>query len=269
MFFSWPEQQEDLCLVFAGENFFPKILKSMNEIFSDNFARRNNFLTQVDARIKMVFAIAAILTVVSANTAYVGLIAFFLVMVGILSVRVPFKIIILRLSAPLGIAITVFFIKIFFSHQGLASCLLLISKIIGSTALLLFLSMTTSFDKLVAACGWFKIPATWVEICLIAYSYIFVLFEDAVIVFDAQRVRLGYTNWMRGLYSMGALAGTIIIRAYDQSIATYEAMCLRGYKGKVQALSLEERLMLKDALAAFIFVAILISLLTVNRLFKL
>jgi len=115
----------------------------------------------------------------------------------------------------------------------------------------------------------FKIPGIWVEVCLIAYRYIFVLLEDVVKVFDAQRARLGYANWLVSMRSIGTLAGTVIIRAYDQSLATYEAMMLRGYKGKMLTFSLEERLKLKDLIAALIFVAILISLLTVNRIFKL
>lgn len=241
----------------------------LNEVFSDYFAQRKNFLTQVDARIKIIFVSAAILTVITSGTASVGLLVILLVLGALSCIRIPFKIISLRLGSPLGIALTLLIIKIFFYHEGLSSCLLIMSKIIGATGLILFLSMTTPLNKLLTACHWFKIPGAWIEICLISYRYIFVLLEDAITVFDAQRVRLGYTNWLRALRSIGALAGTIIIRAYDQSITTYEAMMLRGYRGKMQAMPQEERLTLPDALAAFISIAILISLLTMNHIFRL
>lgn len=240
----------------------------MNEIFSDHFARRENLLTQVDARIKTIFVVDAILAVVSAAAPYAPLIVILLSLGSLFTIGIPFKIICIRLSAPFGIAITIIFIKIFFYREGFRDGILMMSKIIGSTSLVLFLSMTTTLDKLLAASRWFKVPGTWVEICLLAYRYIFVLLEDAVTVFDAQRIRLGYTDLRKALYSIGTLAGTIIIRAYDQSVSTYEAMMLRGYKGKAEALSLEDRLMLKDAVAAFIFIAILVSLLILNRTFK-
>lgn len=241
----------------------------LNEAFSDYFAQRENLLTRIDARIKMFFVIAAILMVITSGTAYVGLSVVVLVLAGLLSIRIPFKIIMLRLSSSLGIAITILIIKIFFLREGVSSCFLIISKIMGATALILFLSLTTAMDKLLTACLWFKVPSTWVEICLIAYRYLFILIEDAVTVWDAQRVRLGYISWLRALRSMGTLLGTIIIRAYDQAVATYEAMMLRGYKGKMQTLSQEERLTLKDACAAVISMVVLISLLTINHIFKL
>ena len=241
----------------------------LNEVFSDYFAQRKNFLTQVDARIKIIFVIASILTVISARAPYAGFAVIFLVMASLLSIRIPFKIIILRLSAPLGIALTILMVKIFFSFPGIGNGFLIVSKVMGSTSLILFLSMTTPLDKLLMAFRGFKIPGIWVEVCLIAYRYIFVLLEDVVRVFDAQRARLGYANWLVSMRSIGTLAGTVIIRAYDQSLATYEAMMLRGYKGKMLTFSLEERLKLKDLIAALIFVAILISLLTINRIFKL
>ena len=202
-----------------------------NEIFSEYFARNSNLFTKADARVKIIFTSFAMIIVLLSRSPYIPFIAAFLVVVSLLGVSIPFKIIAARLSATLGIAITLLIIKIFFYHDSLSSGMLIISKIIGSTSLVLFLSMTTTLDKLLAACMCFKVPKTWIEICLIAYRYIFVLLEDAITVFDAQKARLGYTSLARSLRSAGTLAGMVVLRAYDQSISTYEAMMLRGYKG--------------------------------------
>ena len=51
-----------------------------------------------------------------------------------------------------------------------------------------------------------------------------------------------------------------MIRAYDQSIATCEAMMLRGYKNINQDLAPMERLKIADVAAVFIFGLILIVL---------
>lgn len=252
----------DLSLVLTGGRFF------MNEVFSEHFARRNNFFTLTDARIKIAFVITAIVTVLSSHTLCVSLVVTVLVIASLFNIKISFKIVILRLSASLSVAITLLFIKIFFFHQAFSDSLLIMLKIIASTSLLLFLSMTTTVDKLLGACYWFKVPGIWVEICLIAYRYIFVLLEDALTVRDAQRVRLGYTNLACTLRSIGILSGAIIVRAYDQSISTYEAMMLRGYRGKTQSLFLENRLILKDVVGALIFIAILVLLIMLNHFFK-
>lgn len=200
-----------------------------NEIFSDIFARQENAITRIDARMKIALIAASIFIVLFSSAPIVPFIAAFLTITILYLIKIPLKIIALRLAAPLGIALTLFLVKIFYHEFN--SGLLMISKIIGSTSLIVFLSMTTTLDRLLAACRWFRVPNLWIEICLIAYRYVFVLLEDAVTVYDAQALRLGYSSPAKALKSVGVLAGAIIIRAYDQSIATYEAMTARGYKG--------------------------------------
>lgn len=201
----------------------------MEKIFSEHFARSRNIFTAIDARVKIIFCVTIIILVLASRIFYVGLFALIFSVISLILIRIPWKVILLRMSEPLGIAMTILLVKIFLYHDAPSSALLLASKIFGSTSIMLFLSLTTSLDKLLAACCWFKIPRVWVEICLLTYRYIFVLWEDAVTVMDSQKVRLGYCGIYRSLCSLGALAGVIIIRAYDQSVATYEAMLSRGY----------------------------------------
>ncbi len=201
-----------------------------NEIFSEYFAVKNNFLSRIDCRLKIVFIIPIIIAIIASSTLYLPLICGLLAIIILLSIRMPLKVLLVRLSAPLGIGCTIFFIKVFFLKESSSNSLPLLFKIVSTTALILLLSLTTTLDKMLSACLWFKFPKIWVEICFITYRYIFVLLDDAITVFDAQKVRLGYSNPINSLRSLGTLAGMIIIRAYDQSIATYEAMSLRGYK---------------------------------------
>src|SRR3989338_7173233 len=85
------------------------------EVFSDHFAQRINYLTEVDTRVKMFFVAAAIIIVVSSQRPYAPLIAFFFSLVLLLGIRIPIRIILLRLAAPLGTAGAGIFIpKLFF-----------------------------------------------------------------------------------------------------------------------------------------------------------
>ncbi len=204
----------------------------MEKIFSEHFARSRNIFTAIDARLKIIFSGAMIILVLSSRVFYVGLFVLSLSVISLIAIRIPWKVILLRMSEPLGIALTILLVKILLYHDHPLAALLLASKIFGSTSVMLFLSLTTSLDKLLAAGCWFKVPRVWVEICLLTYRYIFVLWEDAVTVMDSQKVRLGYCGIYRSLRSLGTLAGAIIIRAYDQSVATYEAMLSRGYNCK-------------------------------------
>lgn len=256
----------------------------LNEAFGDSFSQRKNYLTEVDARIKILFVVLAIILIVSSRHFYVPLIAFFLSLVSILSIKIPPKIILLRLASPLSIAGTIFIIQVFFYgitpvvelnilgwqllgyKEGLLRGSLIMAKVIGATSLVIFLSITTPLNKLLNAARWFKVSNTWIEIAAFSYRYIFILLEDAMTIRDAQEVRLGYSSLVRGLRSFGELAGATVIRAYDRSAGAYEAMVLRGYNGTMRNIVWEEKFRIKDVIAGSIFIIILASLLILSIL---
>lgn len=256
----------------------------LNEVFSDCFAQRKNYLTEVDARIKMVFVAAAIIITVLSRHGYVPLIVFSISLAFLLGIRIPAKIILFRLITPLSIAGMIFLIQVFLYgtipiveldlwgfhlvgyKEGLLRGFLIMGKVLGTVSLVVFLSMTTPVNKLLNASRWFKVPNTWVETAMVTYRYIFVLLEDFVTIRDAQKVRLGYSSLARSLRSFGELMGLTVIRTYDRSIAVYETMMLRGYNGKMQNISLETKFRIKDVIAVIICIVILVSLLVLSML---
>jgi cobalt/nickel transport system permease protein len=62
------------------------------------------------------------------------------------------------------------------------------------------------------------------------------LYDDAGTVYTAQKNRLGYCGWRRGLRSFGTMAGMLVIRAFDSSDAMTTAMAQRGYDGRLPLL---------------------------------
>lgn len=258
----------------------------MNELFSDHFAQRKNYLTEVDARIKMIFVAAAIITAVLSQRFYVPAVVFFLSMAFLLTIRIPARIILLRLAAPSGMAGAIFLLQFFFYgtrpiikldllgacligyEEGLARGFLIMAKVLGAVSLVMFLSMTTPVNKLFNAARWFKVPDTWVEIAMFSYRYIFVLLEDAITVRDAQEARLGYSGLARSLRSFGALMGSTVIRAYDHSVAASEAMMSRGYNGSSRNIVREEKFGARDTLAAVASIIVLVFLAALNILIR-
>lgn len=253
----------------------------LNEVFGDCFAHKDNFLTRVDPRIKMIFVFGAIVTILFSRTPYLPVIIAFLSLAFLLSVRIPPKIIFFRALCPLSIVIVILLIQVFFYgttplfrltvfgfhltgyKEGLFHGLLIGGRVAGCVSLIIFLSMTTPVNTLLKSASWFRISKTWIEIAAITYRYLFVLIEDAITIRDAQKVRLGYSSLSISVRSLAELTGSVFIKAYDQSISTCEAMQLRGYSGTGNVY-FEKSFKLKDGLDLIIFSIILFLLIALN-----
>lgn len=254
----------------------------LNTIFSDSFAHKSNFLTRIDARIKMIFVFGTVITTLLSATWRLPVIVSLLSLVSLLSAMIPLRIILLRLFAPLSIAAVILLIQVFYYgntplfkltffgfslvgyNEGLWKGILLSSRVMGCTSLIIFLSMTTPVNIIFGAARWFRIPKTWVEIAAITYRYVFVLLEDAITIRDAQKVRLGYSSLSKSIRSLTELSGSLFIRAYDQSLITCEAMRLRGYSGHTKEAYFPNKLKPQDVANLIIFSIILFLLIILN-----
>ncbi len=223
----------------------------MFELFSDIFACRDNALTRMDPRPKMVIAFTLIAAVVMSKQAFFPLLVFLSCMTGMLRLRMPVKLVLLRLLMPMGIVLVLVVLQAFLTgatplgsfslagyrfvatEEGLMRGVLLGSRVLGAVSVMLLLSSVTPAYKIFGALRWFHVPEGWVEIALLVYRYTFVLLDQATDIASAQRVRLGYSSPMRSFMSMGVLAGTVVARSMDQAMRTYEAMTLRGYQGRL------------------------------------
>lgn len=252
----------------------------LREVFSDSFAQKENYLTAIDARIKLLFVAFALLLNICLAKWSICLWITASCLWAILRIRIPLRIILARLCAPLGVTLMVALIQVFFNGnapifqfhffgftltgyaEGLSQAVLIGSRVMAAVSLVIFLSMTTPVHKILAAARFFRAPALWVEITASTYRYIFMLFEDVVCIREAQRMRLGYSALNRSLRSIGELAGQAVIKAYDHSLAVQEAISARlGGKEKFYELYSDRKLKRNDWIAAGIFSAILLSVL--------
>ncbi len=223
----------------------------MFELFSDIFACRDNALTRMDPRPKMVIAFTLIVAVVLSKQALFPLLVFVSCTAGMLWLRMPVKLVLLRLVGPMGIVLVLVVLQAFLTgvtpvasfslvgwklvatEDGLMRGVLLGSRVLGAVSVMLLLSSVTPAYRIFAGLRWFHVPEGWVEIALLVYRYTFVLLEQTADIASAQMVRLGYSTLGRSLTSAGVLAGTVVARSMDQAMRTYEAMTLRGYQGRL------------------------------------
>jgi len=110
------------------------------------------------------------------------------------------------------------------------------SRIIGAVSIVALVGFSTPFAEFMAGLSWLRVPKGFVEILMFAYRYIFVLLDDANVIYSAQKNRLGYSTMRRGLSSFGVLAGSLTLKAFDHSHNTTVAMVQRGYDGNMPLL---------------------------------
>ncbi len=120
--------------------------------------------------------------------------------------------------------------------DGLREGALIASRIAAAVSIVSALCFATPFTELMAALSWLRVPREFIETALFAWRYIFVLFDDARIIHSAQKNRLGYSGCRRGLNSFGILAGSLVIKAFDNSRNVTTAMVQRGYDGAMPML---------------------------------
>lgn len=220
-------------------------------LFSDIFACRDNFLSRTDPRTKLILALLAILGVVSSTNAGFPLVILVFCLATILALRLPFRLIAARLTAPMGAALILVALqsvmtgatplwmfnacgwKITVTHEGLRTGLLMGARVLGAVSVVLLLSCVTPAHRIFHSLRWCRIPRDWVEIAILMYRYTFTLLDLVVDMTEAQKLRLGYSGMKRSLSSMGIVTGTVFIRSMDQAIRAHEAMVLRGYRGQI------------------------------------
>jgi len=164
------------------------------------------------------------------------------------------RLLLLRMLHPLFIAGVILFLKIFMSTgesaellrigtftlsgstAGLREGLLISSRIMGAVSVAVLLGQVMTFTETMAALAWMRIPRGLVDVSMFAWRALFMLYDDAGVVYTAQKNRLGYCGMLRGLRSFGAMAGMLIIRAFDSSQSMTVAMTQRGYDGNLPLL---------------------------------
>jgi cobalt/nickel transport system permease protein len=221
------------------------------EVFSESFTQKENLVTGIEARTKIAFIAVALLINLLSPTIYTPMGIAFFCLATLLTIKIPPKLLLLRIAMPLVMAVVVLVTQIFFYgktplftisfwewhligyEDGLAHGLLIMFRVVGGVSLILLLSLSTPTNKLFLAASWFRVPKIFIELTLLVYRYIFVLIEEVVAIRDAQKVRLGYHNWHQSIRSLGVLGGSLILRAYDRAGRVYEAMSARGYRGSL------------------------------------
>jgi cobalt/nickel transport system permease protein len=190
----------------------------LSELFSDLFASRDNVMTRMDPRVKVVAALALQAGVVFASSPILPLLVFLGCVGAAGGGGIPARFIGMRLIGPLVIAgillvlqglltgvtplwsIAPFGMRLTITAEGWRTGVLTASRVLGGTSVMLLLSAVTPAHRIFLALRAMGISKAWVEIAMLTYRYIFVLLDQAVRTNEAMRVR-GY----RGEIPLGVM----------------------------------------------------------------
>ena len=221
----------------------------MFDLFSDIFTYRDNVLTRIDPRVKLLIALTALIAVVTAERVFLPLLLAGLCLGTVAGLRIPVRLVAARLAAPLAVAALLVLLQTFVTGttplysftfagwqltmkaEGLRQGTLLGSRVLGALSVVFLLSLVTPAHRIFQALRSFGISKAWLEIAILMYRYIFVLMDRTANIAAAQRLRLGYRGARRSLQSLATLAGATLIHSFEQAERTAAAMRLRGYGG--------------------------------------
>jgi cobalt/nickel transport system permease protein len=219
------------------------------ETFAEVYAGKGGFIRRMDERAKIITSAACLVLAVASSSPAVPFTIGMVCLVLLLASGTPVKAVLFRISEPLFFALIIVLLKTFLtpgiplarlelfgvklslSAQGLYAGLHIMARVFGAVFVVLFLTMTTPVHKLLSAAVRLRVPKALVDIALFAYRYVFVLLEDAVTIYQAQKIRLGYCGAGRSVRSLGTLCGAVFVRAYSRAEAAADSMELRGYEG--------------------------------------
>jgi cobalt/nickel transport system permease protein len=225
-------------------------------LFSEDVARERGLLQRLDARVKALALVALLVgvglvhnlellvaaylaTIVLARASALG-IGFFvrrvwlfipiftgvIVLPATLDLITPGEVVV---PLPFGLGLT---------RQGLTAAALITVRVATSISLVLLVTLTTPWSRLLAAVRALGVPRLFVLVLGMAYRYLFVLLAAVQDMYVARRARAiaPERDHRGGRAFVGATAGALFGKAHVLADEVHQAMTSRGYRGDARTL---------------------------------
>lgn len=247
-------------------------------MFSDDLATGRGALQRLDPRVKMVALLVLLVAVSLVHHVPVLVACYGLTVALAASTRVPIGFFVKRvwLFVPIftGIVVLPATLSIVtpgnvvltlwhwhgapqgFTEQGLTSAALVITRVATSVSLVVLLTLTTPWNRLLAGLRAVGVPRIFILIIGMAYRYVFLLLGTVTEMYEARKARTISAPKHNGgaRRFLAASAGTLFGKAHHLSEEVHQAMVARGYRGDARTLQ-TFRLHRRDLLAAVIALA--------------
>jgi cobalt/nickel transport system permease protein len=229
-------------------------------MFSEDVARGGGLLQRLDPRVKMVSLL--VLLVVAALVRHVPvLVGMYAVTLGLAAAsRLPLGFFLKRVWLFIPIFTGIVVLPAMFSfitpgqvvvplwhwhghpvgltRQGLVSAGLIVARVATSISLVVLLTLTTRWTRLLAALRALAVPRIFILVVGMAYRYLFLLLSSVTDMFQARKARtvVPEVDVAAGRRFVSAAAGTLFGKSYTLSEEVHQAMVARGYRGNARTL---------------------------------
>lgn len=140
--------------------------------------------------------------------------------------------------------------------------MVVLSRTLGAVSCLYFLSLSTPLPELLQVLRRAHVPAVVVELAVLIYRYIFILFVTFRDMKDSAASRLGYRGLRRSLHTTGLVYGGLLANSFRRAGACFDAMESRCYAGQIAFLTERKKMTAKAfCLLAFPLTGMLTGLL--------
>lgn len=253
---------------------------------NDSFRNQQSVVHDRDARVKVLVALAFILTASLIPVGRFDLFAllWLFVLATIVSARIGVAYVLRRSVVALPFALaaitlpftvagqTLFSIPILgglsVSVEGLLRFLTIVVKSWLSLQMAIVLVATTPFSQLIWSLHALRVPPLLVTIVSFTYRYLFVLSDEVLRLLRARSARSARIDGTRGGGTLlwrgqvaGRMAGSLMVRSFERSERIYNAMAARGYRGQMRLLT-QPHMQQKDLyvlVAAFALLALILA----------
>lgn len=257
-------------------------------LFAEDSAARDGLLQRIEPRVKLVTVLGLLVAVSFARHVPV-LLAMYAATIGLalasgLSLGFFVKRVWLFIPIFTGVVVlpaTLSFITpgrvvvplgLWFGHpvgvtsQGLTAAGLIVLRVATSISLVVLLTLTTTWHRLLAGLGSLRVPRMFVMVLAMAYRYLFHLLGSVGDMYTARRARTVQpdTDVASGRAFVAASAGALFGKAHALSEEVHQAMLSRGYTGQVRALD-PAPVRARDLRWAALSLAVAVVLLRIDR----
>ncbi|PKM55580.1 MAG: cobalt ECF transporter T component CbiQ [Firmicutes bacterium HGW-Firmicutes-5] len=105
-------------------------------------------------------------------------------------------------------------------------------RVMSSFSIMLFLILTTSIWEIGRFLRWVKVPKLFVEILLLTYRFLFLIYEEGMDMIMAQELRSGYYGVGNAFKSLSLLLGQLFLNTIIRAQEMEEGLQMRLYEGE-------------------------------------
>ena len=140
---------------------------------------------------------------------------------------------------------------------------LVLCRVFGCSISLFFIALTTPMTDLFNGMKRIGIPVELIDLMMIMYRYIFITYDQAVEIWQAQVMRLGYSRAGEAIRSFSMLCGMLFISSWNAGEDLIRAMDCRCYDGIFPSLDIAEPVQMRSLIPVLLYLAGLSGILLV------